>query len=150
MSIVKGARNPEAAKAFYDWALTPEAQELGAKNNQFQLPSSTAATKGAKITVVSPCEGTGYEVGSMSIVKGARNPEAAKAFYDWALTPEAQELGAINNQFQLPSNSATPVPPEAPDLAKLKLIAYDFDKYGSPAERNRLLARWTKDVKNAQ
>ena len=86
----------------------------------------------------------------MSLIKGARNPAEAKAFYDWALTPEAQELGAINNQFQLPSNSATPVPPEAPDLAKLKLIAYDFDKYGSSAERNRLLARWTKDVKNAQ
>ena len=116
----------------------------------FQHDLIAAAKKGGKLKVVSPCEGTGYEIGSMSLIKGARNPAEAKAFYDWALTPEAQELGAINNQFQLPSNSATPVPPEAPDLAKLKLIAYDFDKYGSPAERNRLLARWTKDVKNAQ
>ncbi len=116
----------------------------------FQHDLIAAAKKGGKLKVISPCEGTGYEIGSMSLIKGARNPAEAKAFYDWALTPEAQELGAINNQFQLPSNSATPVPPEAPDLAKLKLIAYDFDKYGSSAERNRLLARWTKDVKNAQ
>jgi iron(III) transport system substrate-binding protein len=86
----------------------------------------------------------------MSIVKGARNPEEAKQFYDWALTSEAQELGAKNNQFQVPSNTATPVPPEAPDLAKLKLIEYDFAKYGSSAERNRILSRWTKEVKNAQ
>ena len=38
-----------------------------------------------------PCEGTGYEIGSMSIIKGARNLESAQKWYDWALTPEAQE-----------------------------------------------------------
>jgi iron(III) transport system substrate-binding protein len=116
----------------------------------FQHDLIAAAKKGGKIKVVSPCEGTGYEIGSMSIIKGARNPQEARQFYDWALTPEAQELGAKNNQFQLPSNTATPVPEEAPDVNRIKLIAYDFDKYGSSAERNRLLARWTKDVKNAQ
>jgi iron(III) transport system substrate-binding protein len=116
----------------------------------FQHDLIAAAKKGGKIKVISPCEGTGYEIGSMSIIKGARNPEEAKQFYDWALTPEAQELGAKNNQFQLPSNTATPVPEEAPDVNRIKLIAYDFDKYGSSAERNRLLARWTKEVKNAQ
>ena len=42
------------------------------------------------------------------------------------------------------------MPPEAPDLAKIKLIDYDFAKYGSSAERKRILARWTKDVKNAR
>jgi hypothetical protein len=41
-------------------------------------------------------------------------------------------------------------PEEVPDADRPKLIAYDFDKYGSSAERNRLLGRWTKDVKNAQ
>jgi iron(III) transport system substrate-binding protein len=116
----------------------------------FQHDLVAAAKKGGKLKVVSPCEGTGYEIGSMSMVKGARNPEEAKQFYDWALTPEAQAIGARNNQFQLPSNTATPVPEEAPDVSKLKLIAYDFDKYGSSAERNRLLGRWTKEVKNAQ
>jgi iron(III) transport system substrate-binding protein len=116
----------------------------------FQHDLIAAAKKGGDIKVVSPCEGTGYEIGSMSIIKGARNPAEAKQFYDWALTPEAQELGAKSNQFQVPSNTAAPIPPEAPDLSKLKLIAYDFDKYGSSAERNRILARWTKDIKNAQ
>jgi iron(III) transport system substrate-binding protein len=41
------------------------------------------------------------------------------------------------------------VPPEAPDPAKLKLINYDFEKYGSSEERKRLLKRWTDEVKNA-
>ena len=39
----------------------------------FQHDAVTMAVSGAPIEVVSPCEGTGYEIGSMSIIKGARN-----------------------------------------------------------------------------
>lgn len=109
-----------------------------------------AAKKAPAVRVVSPCEGTGFEIGSMSLIKGARHPAEAKAFYDWALTPEAQAIAAKNGSYQVPSNKATPTPPEAPDTSKIKLIDYDFAKYGSSAERKRLLGRWTKDVKNAQ
>jgi iron(III) transport system substrate-binding protein len=116
----------------------------------FQHDLIDAAKRASSVKVVSPCEGTGYEIGSMSIVKGGRHPEEAKQFYEWALTPEAQALAATTGSYQLPSNLATPVPPEAPDPQKLKLIAYDFEKYGSSAERKRLLTRWTKDVKNAK
>ncbi len=108
----------------------------------------TMAAGGAPIKVVAPCEGTGYEIGSMSIVKGARNLENAKKFYDWALTPAAQKLAAENKSFQLPSNKNTPVPPESPKFADIKLIAYDFAKYGSSDERKRLLSKWDNEVKN--
>jgi iron(III) transport system substrate-binding protein len=40
----------------------------------------TFAVQGAPIKLVAPCEGTGYEVGSMSIIKGARNHDQAKAW----------------------------------------------------------------------
>ena len=33
-----------------------------------------------------------------------------------------------------------------PDFKKIKLIAYDYAKYGASAERQRLIARWEKDV----
>ena len=48
----------------------------------------------------------------------------------------------------MPSNKATPIPPEAPKLADIKLINFDFAKYGSSAERRRLLAKWDAEVKN--
>ena len=76
------------------------------------------------------------------------NLDSAKKWYDWALTPEAQKLGAEAKSFQVPSNKDTPIPPEAPKLADIKLINYDFAKYGSSAERKRLLAKWDKEVKN--
>jgi iron(III) transport system substrate-binding protein len=106
----------------------------------------TEAQAGFPVRSVAPCEGTGYEIGSMSIVKGARNLDNAKKFYDWALTPKAQALAAQAKQFQLPSNVNTPVSPLSPKTADIKLINYDFAKYGASAERKRLLERWDKDV----
>ena len=100
------------------------------------------------VKVVAPCEGSGYEIGSMSIVKGAKNMDSAKKFYDWALTPPPQALAAQNKQLQVQSNKASPLPPNSPKLNELKLIDYDFAKYGSSAERKRLLAKWDADVKS--
>ena len=106
----------------------------------------TEALAGFPVKTATPCEGTGYEIGSMSVVKGARNLANAKKFYDWALTPPAQQLGAQAKQFQVPSNKATPVPPEAPKFADMKLIDYDQAKYGKSSERKRLIARWDSEV----
>ncbi len=106
----------------------------------------TEAQAGFPVKSVAPCEGTGYEIGSMSIVKGTRNLAAAKKFVDWALTPAAQKLGQDSKQFQLPSNVNTPVSPLSPRPAEIKLIDYDFAKYGASTERKRLLERWDREV----
>jgi iron(III) transport system substrate-binding protein len=108
----------------------------------------TAAQDNPDIRTVAPCEGTGYEIGSMSLIKGAHNLDDAKKFYDWALTPAAQVLAAQNKSFQTPSNKNTPLPKLGVDLSKVKLIDYDFAKYGSSQVRNALLKRWTDEVKN--
>ncbi|MEP6783832.1 MAG: ABC transporter substrate-binding protein [Acidobacteriota bacterium] len=106
----------------------------------------TEAQAGFPVKSVAPCEGTGYEIGSLSIVKGARNLDAARKFVDWALTPKAQELGAQNKQFQIPSNVRAAVSPLSPKVADIKLIDYNFAKYGASAERKRLLERWDREV----
>jgi iron(III) transport system substrate-binding protein len=83
----------------------------------------------------------------MSIIRGTRNLANARRFYDWALTPEAQRLGfEVAKQLQMPSSKAAPLPPGAPDLSKIKLVEYDFVKYGAAAERRRLLARWDAEI----
>jgi iron(III) transport system substrate-binding protein len=109
----------------------------------------TEAQAGFPVKSVAPCEGTGYEIGSISIVKGARNLDAAKKFVDWALTPAAQKLGQEAKQFQLPSNVNTPVSPLSPKPSEIKLIDYNFAKYGASAERKRLLERWDREVAGA-
>ena len=101
---------------------------------------------GFPVETITPLEGTGAEIGSMSIIKGARNLEAAKKFYEWALTPAAQEMAAAAKQFQLPSNKNARNDPRIPDFKKIKFINYDYAKYGASAERRRLIAKWEKDV----
>jgi len=102
--------------------------------------------QGFPIETVTPADGTGAEIGSMSIIKGARNLEAAKKFYEWALTPGAQEMAAAAKQFQLPSNKSAKNDARIPDFKKIKFINYDYAKYGASNERRRLIAKWEKEV----
>ncbi len=104
------------------------------------------AASGFPIKVVAPCEGTGYEIGSMSLIKDGRNLENAKKFYDWALTADVQSRSLEVKAFQVMSNKSAESSPQAPDLASIKLIDYDFKKYGSSAERKRLLKKWDDEV----
>lgn len=102
--------------------------------------------EGFPVKAVAPCEGTGYEIGSMSIVKGARNLENAKIWYDWALTAEVQSHMKDAKSFQLPSNKNAEVPKEAPKFEDIKLIDYDFKVYGDPEKRKALLSRWDSEI----
>lgn len=112
----------------------------------FMHDAVTQTVEGAPIVTVAPCEGTGYEVGSMSLIKGGPNPAEAKIWYDWALSAKAQEVGATAKSFQVPSNMKAETPAEAPKLSEIKLIDYDFAKYGSSEVRNALLARWDAEI----
>jgi iron(III) transport system substrate-binding protein len=115
----------------------------------FMHDGVVVALDGAPMKIVAPCEGTGYEIGSMSIIKGARNLENAKKWYDWALTADVQSIGPkAKVSYQVQSNKEAYSPPQAPKLADIKLINYDFAKYGSSAERTRLLSKWDNDIKN--
>lgn len=104
------------------------------------------AVGGFPIQVVAPCEGTGFEIGSMSIIKDGRNLENAKAFYDWALQADTQSMALTVNAFQVPSNMGADISPSAPKLEDITLIDYDFKLYGSSAERKRLLQKWDEEV----
>lgn len=112
----------------------------------FMHDAVAQAVSGFPIKVAAPCEGTGYEIGSMSIIRGARNLEEAQKFYDWALSTEAQNLALQVKAFQVPSNKGAETSPMAPDLSSINLIDYDFKKYGSSDERKRLLQKWDEEV----
>jgi len=112
----------------------------------FMHDAVAQAASGFPVKVVAPCEGTGYEVGGMTIIKGGRNPESARKFYDWALTADVQSRAVEVKSFQVMSNKSAVASPMAPDLSSIKLIDYDFEKYGSSAERKRLLKKWDDEV----
>ena len=113
----------------------------------FQHDAVKQAKKGLKVKVVSPSEGTGYEVGSMSIIDGARNKKKKKIFYDWAVSPAAQTLIFTSGiSLQVPANTKASADPDAPDLSTINLIDYDFQTYGNKKKRAQLLSKWDDDV----
>lgn len=106
----------------------------------------TEVANGFPIRLVVPCEGAGYEVSAMSIIRGTPRIDAAKRFYDWALGVSAQRIGGDMKYFHIPSNKATPVPAVAPNWSAMKLLPIDFARFDSVSERRRLLERWDRDV----
>ncbi len=91
-----------------------------------------------------PQEGTGYEIGGMAIIKGAKEPVEAKMFYDWALSKEAQELGPQVLSFQLPTNPDAKVDPNSIPLDKVKTINYDFVASGE--KRSARLKKFQDEI----
>ncbi|MBY3246077.1 ABC transporter substrate-binding protein [Rhizobium laguerreae] len=112
----------------------------------FMHDAVTQKQVGFPLVIVAPCEGTGYEIGAVSIVKGARNIEEAKRFVDFALSPEGQGTGASSGQNQVPSNAKSSLPLAAPDISMIKMVDYDFATFGSPGERSRLLRRFDAEI----
>jgi len=98
------------------------------------------------VKTAAPCEGTSYEIGGIALVKGARNQANAKKYYDWLMGPEGQAIGAKVGSYQTPANKTFKADPRIPSIDSVKLIKYDFEKYGKSAERRRLIDRWTKEV----
>lgn len=112
----------------------------------FMHDAVTQKEAGAPLMIVAPCEGTGYEIGAVSIVKGSRHLEEARRFVDFALSPEGQATGAAAGQNQVPSNARAMLPPAAPDISMIKMVDYDFATFGSPEQRSRLLSRFDSEI----
>ena len=62
------------------------------------------------------------------------------------MSPAGQRIGATVGSFQTPANKTFEPDPRIPSSDGIKLIRYDFEKYGKAAERKRLIDRWTKEV----
>lgn len=102
---------------------------------------------GFPITYNAPRDGTGYEIGGLSLVKATPNRANAVAFIEWALSPAAQRIAAeMGQSYQIPSNAKTPVPRVAPRFESFSVIKYDFVRYGSATVRDGLVRRWTREV----
>lgn len=91
-----------------------------------------------------PEEGTGYEIGGMALIKGAPEPDAAKQWIEWALTPEAQAVALTVNSLQLPTNPESPVSELSVNLSEVNLLNYNFLAAG--ANRTAIVERFDAEI----
>lgn len=99
------------------------------------------------LTTTFPEEGTGYEIGGMGIIANGPEPEAARLWYDWALTAAAQEIGQTVNSLQLPTNPDAAVSELSVNLADVNVIEYNFSAAGS--NRTALVERFDAEIATA-
>lgn len=102
--------------------------------------------KGSPMELTFPAEGTGFEIGGMGIIAGAKNLDAAKKWFDWALQPETQELGPTYEAYQAPTVNGAEA--SRPELLDVNLIDYDFDYCGS--NKSAFIDRFTNEIANAE
>jgi iron(III) transport system substrate-binding protein len=96
------------------------------------------------LQVTFPSEGTGYEIGGVALIKGARNPVTARKYIDWALTAESQQVGPGVAAFQRPTLPTALVSPLAFDIESVKLVDYNISASGEA--RTALTKRFDAEV----
>jgi len=93
---------------------------------------------GAPVEFVFPVEGAGYEVEANALLKGAKNPAAAKKFLDWAISDNAMKA---YSEFKLGVTlPGIPTRSDMPQLSQIKLYPMDFGWQGK--NRDAILAKW--------
>jgi iron(III) transport system substrate-binding protein len=91
----------------------------------FEFVVAELIKQGFPVQFVFPVEGAGYEVEANALMKGAKNPDAAKRFLDWAITDNAmKEYAKFKHGVTLPG---IPSRPDLPKLSEIKLYPMDFD-----------------------
>ena len=81
------------------------------------------------IALVIPSSGTSFEVGATAMFKGAKHPNAAKLWIEYALSPECVELAAQNGsyQFLVIDNATQPSQAAEFGLDPDNVMEYDFE-----------------------
>lgn len=91
--------------------------------------------KGAPIEFVFPKEGVSLVTEPVAMMKGAKNPEAAKHFIDFLLSKEGQAL--VLEQGYIPAHPELSAPEGFPNREEIKLMAFDAQKALENAEDNK-------------
>jgi iron(III) transport system substrate-binding protein len=112
----------------------------------FNMEVASMQQAGFPIDITYPAEGTSYEVACLSIIRGARNVAQARRFVDWYLTAGAMDIGPRVNQWHVPAHRGAATDPRIPDLSRIRLVEYDFAKFGDAETRRRILARWDREI----
>ncbi len=102
--------------------------------------------KGSPLVLSFPEEGTGYEIGGMGIIAGAKHLDAAKKWFDWALEPETQELGPKYEAYQAPTVKGAKA--SRPELLEVNLIDYDFQWCGE--HKKEFVDKFTNEIAGAE
>jgi iron(III) transport system substrate-binding protein len=92
----------------------------------------------APLAALFPNDGVLAWPSPVSIVKGAKHPGNARIFVDWAISDEGQQF-LMRAALRAPTTNIKPIA-GVPRISDMKMVAYDFVKWGK--ERERILKQF--------
>jgi iron(III) transport system substrate-binding protein len=104
--------------------------------------------QGYDVQISFPKEGIGSAAECIALIKGAKNPDAAKKLVDWATSPAMQSLLAPNKINFIPANPKVETEPGLAAVLKSANII-EIDDAWAGANRQRIVQRWIAEVLNA-
>lgn len=113
---------------------------IGYAHDQVKLKAA-----GANIVITAPSEGTGYELASMSLVKGGKDSVNAKKLYDWILSSPVAQKTFTEWYVVLVADGALKHP-DALSINDIKVVNEDMAWDGDAVNKTRLLDRWNKEI----
>jgi iron(III) transport system substrate-binding protein len=99
----------------------------------------------SNVQAVFPKDGIPWMPAGMAIFKNAQNPEAAKAFIDWALSVDGQKV-IQDNDPRIMVRPEIELPKELEGVSLADLLEFDVVKAG--ADRQKILTTWSQQVKS--
>jgi iron(III) transport system substrate-binding protein len=115
---------------------------IGYAHDQVKLKA-----EGANVEIYAPSEGTGYELASMSLIRGGKDQINARRLYDWILSSKNAQKLFTDWYLVLVANGAEKHP-LALSLDQIKVVNQDMVWDGDAANKKRLLDRWTSEIES--
>lgn len=96
---------------------------------------------GGPVAIVYPTDGTVAAPDGIALIKGAPNPDAGKAFIDWALSKSTQDF-LVQTMGRRSVRVDGQTPPGLPALSEINTIPYDFA--WAAGNRDAFIQRFTQ------
>jgi len=113
---------------------------IGYAHDQVKLKA-----QGANTVITAPAEGTGFELASMSLIKGGKQPIQARQLYDWIIASQnAQKI--FTDYYVLLVRKGAVKHPLALTLEHVKTVNQDTAWDGNVVNKKRLLDRWNSEI----
>ena len=101
-------------------------------------------SNGYPLEVIFPKEGVGFEAPAVSILKGAKNIEAAQMLADWLVSKKGQDALSAGKTFFYPVSPEAKLAAGMPAFETLKVI--DVEVKWAGENKKRLVERWVNEV----
>lgn len=107
----------------------------------YPAPGVKAITDGAPLEVILPSDGLGVEIEGVALIKGSKNPEAAKLLADFAVSRAAADI-ALKYYPVVAYKGVTASIPNYPENEEALMLDMDFKWLA--ANRERILTEWQR------